>query len=345
MRWLLALAVLALGATDAPAQFLWPGGFGYGYGRLGFGFLGPRGRFALYGRAYVGGFGYLGGFGIAPFGYLRNQVTVIYTPPPIVLMPPPRLFLDELDQELRPPPRREVPPVERVQPPPEAPEPLPKGDEVGGFRPLDPDNRARARQPMPDQPKPEPPPEPLPPPPPKPPPRPPNQPPELPHPPMPETDPQAEYARLIDLGRAAFAAGEYGRAAQRFRQAADVDPREPFAHFLLAQALFALGKYADAADAIHAGLDRQPAWPTSRFRPMELYGANVADYAAHLRRLEDTLRRRPDDPILLFLYAYQLWFDGRREEARPFFQRAREKAADRGDIERFLRALPAAPVL
>ncbi len=89
----------------------------------------------------------------------------------------------------------------------------------------------------------------------------------------------------------------------------------------------------------------QPDWPAVRFQPLELYGANVADYPDHLRRLEDTLRRFPDDPVLLFLYAYELWFDGRKDEARTLFLRARPGAADPGLIDRFLRALPPAPVL
>jgi hypothetical protein len=354
IRCLLAVAALALAASDSQAQVLLPRGYGYGFGGIGYGLLRPRLSLGLgFGRFYAGGFGYGGGFGLAPFGYYRSQVTVVYTQPPIVLMPPPRLFLDELDEEVPPWPRQQAPRAERLQPPPPQPEaPPPKGDPVGGFRPLKPDNRARAREPMPappEQPKPpeqdKPPEMPKPPPPKAPPPRRADQPLELPPPPRPEADPQAEHARLIDFARNAFAAGEYGRAAQRFRQAVNVAPNEPFAHFLLAQALFALGKYADAVDAIHAGLARQPNWPKVRFRPLDLYGANVAAYAEHLQRLDEVVRQRPDDAILLFLYAYELWFDGRQEEARQFFQRAQPKAAHPGDIERFLRALPETPAL
>jgi Flp pilus assembly protein TadD len=73
---------------------------------------------------------------------------------------------------------------------------------------------------------------------------------------------------------------------------------------------------------------------------LELYGAAVGEYAEHLERLRQTLRKHPDDPVLLFLLGYQLWFDGRKEEARPLFRRALPRAADRAAIERFLRALP-----
>src|SRR5262245_57037960 len=39
-----------------------------------------------------------------------------------------------------------------------------------------------------------------------------------------ETDPKKEAARLIKLGKASFAAGDYGRAAQHFERASTADP-------------------------------------------------------------------------------------------------------------------------
>ena len=127
--------------------------------------------------------------------------------------------------------------------------------------------------------------------------------------------------------------------------AAALRPREALPHFLLAQTLLALGKYHEARDAIHAGMALRPDWPNARFQPLELYGPHVADYPDHLATLEATLHRHPNDPVLLFLYAYQLWFDGRKDEARVLFLRARPRAADRGIIDRFLRTPPAAPAV
>jgi hypothetical protein len=166
------------------------------------------------------------------------------------------------------------------------------------------------------------------------------RPPELPKPKPPDADPKAENARLVKLGREAFAAGEYGRAAERFRQATLIDPAEPLAHFLLAQALVALGKYEEAVEAIHAGMRLDPDWPSAKFRPAELYDARAAELAEHLRRLDEALARHPDDAVLLFLNAYQLWFDGRHGEARPLFRRAAALAPDRSFSERFLLARP-----
>jgi hypothetical protein len=48
---------------------------------------------------------------------------------------------------------------------------------------------------------------------------------------------------------------------------------------------------------------------------------------------------------LLFLYAYELWFDGRRIEAIPLFRQARLMTADTTFIDRFLAAAAPGPVV
>jgi hypothetical protein len=151
-------------------------------------------------------------------------------------------------------------------------------------------------------------------------------------------------ASLTDLGKRAFAERKYGLAAERFRQAALADPMDPMPHFLLAQTRFALGKYADAVKAIHAGLELKKDWPAARFPPRELYRGNDLDFLGHQKRLEDVLDRHPDDPVLLFLLAYELWFDGKRDKARPLLEKARKLAPDPADIDRFLQALGVGPV-
>jgi hypothetical protein len=359
-RWPLALLGLTLGVADLRAQVL-IGPRAYGYGGV-LNYTRVRGNGGL--SVSLGGF-YGPPMYAAPF---YRQVTIVYTPPVIVFQDP-RSFLEGVLGPSVPHLRADAgEPMVRIAPglpggqagrmPQPQPDNRPRVQLPPGPRELPPPN-LEARPPRPQPPpekKPEPQPEKKPEPKPKlepepqpekkpEPPRRPHKPGELPGPPLPEDDPRAESARLIGLGREAFAAGEYGRASQRFRQAATVVPKDPQAHFLLAQALFALGKYQAAVDAINAGMALQPNWPAFRFQPLEMYGANVADYPAHLRRLEDTLHRFPGDPVLLFLYAYELWFDGRKDEARALFLRARPGAADPGVIDRFLRALPAAPVL
>ncbi len=141
--------------------------------------------------------------------------------------------------------------------------------------------------------------------------------------PVPQVEtPVAASARLIASGRQAFGAGEYGTARERFRLALDWTPNDPLGHFLLAQALIAMGKYPEAVAAIHQGLVLNPDWPKSAYRPIALYVDKEEEYSAHARRLASALDRHPDEPVLLFLSGYQMWFDGRKDEARALFRRA-----------------------
>jgi hypothetical protein len=333
-RALLASVALLLGGSLAHGQLpLWPpapppGGLVLGGIHLS--------RHKHRPHLYLSG-GYGGGYydPFLPNPYYRSTsitiITVAPPPPPLVILTPPP-FPDFGDL---PPPRAEV----RGRVAPEAPPPDNPAPAVPNpFRqPMPPD---QPRNPPPDRPR-APAPQLAAPPAPKPEaPKPERRPAELPPPPQPEPNPRAEHDKQIALGKAAFANGEYGRAAHRFRLAIAAVPDEPMGQLLLAQALVALAKYQEAFDAIGVGVRQQPNWPTSRFRPLELYGDNVADYSDHLARLEQVLQQQPDDPVLLFLYAYQLWFDGRQDEAIPLFQRAAPMLADKNAVERFLQAGP-----
>ena len=154
--------------------------------------------------------------------------------------------------------------------------------------------------------------------------------------PVPANDPDAENSRQNQLGRETFAEGEYGRAADRFEQAIRAAPQKPESHFLLGQAQFALGKFRDATVAILAGLKIRPDWPAAKFDIRALYGENVAEWALHLERLRAAVDRNPDEPALLFLYGYQLWFNGRRDEAKLYFRKAAPLVIDPKPIEGFL---------
>jgi hypothetical protein len=309
----LVLLVLLVSATAARSQFLFPsfGGFGFSVSRHG-----HHGHITAY---LSSGFGYGRGWYDSPFFYPMgpSPVTVVqvYSPPPqVVFTPPPLTRLA--------PPRQ---PAEPVQPP----QPKPPADNAaGGFRPV------RPEEPKPPPKPAEPPKE-----------KPREKPPELPRPPFPQADPRAEGARLTALGLEAFAAAQYGRAAQRFRQATQVNLNEARANFLLAQAEVALGKYDEAVEVIQQGMRLDPDWPTANFRPVALYDGNVADWPDHLQRLQEALARHPNDAVLLFLNAYQLWFDGRQDEARALFQRAAAVAADKSFSERFLLARPDKPAI
>jgi len=151
----------------------------------------------------------------------------------------------------------------------------------------------------------------------------------------PDPDPLKEAARLLQRGRAAFAAGEYGQAAEQFERAADADPKSATPHFLRAQALFAAGSYTEAVVAIRRGLERDPTWPTSSFDPKEPYGANPAAHAEQLAELRRVVAANPGEPTLEFLLAYQLWFIGEKAEARKWLTAAEKRLASPGPIALF----------
>jgi tetratricopeptide (TPR) repeat protein len=148
-------------------------------------------------------------------------------------------------------------------------------------------------------------------------------------------DPVQEAVRLVELGRSAFVAGEYGKAAEQFERASASNAKLARAHFLRGQAAFAAGRYSDAVDAIRLGLTLNPEWPATSFDPKEPYGPNVADFANHLAELRKAMAVNPDEPTLEFLLGYQLWFVGERAEARKWFDLAAERLADRGPLGLF----------
>jgi hypothetical protein len=330
---LLVLVGLLLAARPAPAQN-WAVNNPYG---LDFGGYGVWINYTHHrhhttvaisgGRVVAPGIGLGAGFApfisAAPVPVINQQVTVVnYRPPALVSGP---FVVDDLTMAILPRPEPELP---------LNPRPLPERNKpaAGNIPPAE----AKDREKKPAQPEVMPPPRPEAPKPPQP------KPPDVPRIPHPNPEPRAEYARLIELGKESFADTDFGLAAQRFRQATDVLPKEALARFLLAQAFLTMGKYADAGDAIEAGMEAEPTWPVSNFRPLDLYGTHVALYPEHLRRLEEAVARHANDPVVLFLYGYELWFDGRKDEARGFFRRALAAGADAMVIDRFFRALPPA---
>jgi hypothetical protein len=329
LLWALTLPLALIATPELYGQIVVSPPVGGGYvsgGGLGFSYQGRR----------LSVSGFLGSFGVArygfvpvvsvypppfydpfgpPVGYPASQVIIkkYYTPPFLG----PRSSLEEetagVDLDLVPPKKKPEPAPKPGPEPPDMEFKLPGGKDVSVPRP-----------PV----------------------RPEDLPPKKVEPPPPKKDePKDRHAQLIEMGLKAFAEQEYGLAAQRFRAASEAEPKKALGHFLLAQAQFALGKYPEAVNAIHAGMRLQKNWPKVAFRPrLDLYKGNEADFVAHLKRLEDVLGKMPDQPTFLFLFAYQLWFDGRQADAMPLLRQARALTADPAYIDQFLAAGAAGPL-
>jgi tetratricopeptide (TPR) repeat protein len=329
--WPVLVALLGLVPAAQAQLVLVPSPYAAGYPAGGFAIgVGRAGRHG-YLSGFVSGGGYYSsyyGYPLYPVGPTRITVVQVVSPPPVVVTAQPGADAAPArpQGELVEPPAEKAPPGDGGGFRPVRP-PVPPPPKVPEVPPLNAPPKAKPKEPAPPE-KP-------------------NEKPaaQPPRPPRPEADPRAESARQGVLGKAAFAAGEYGRAAQRFRQAIQVNPNDGLPYFLLAQAEVALGKYDQAVAAIQAGMRLERDWPAADFRPVRLYDANVTDWPEHLQALEDALARHPDDAVLLFLSAYELWFDGRRDEARILFQQAAAVAPDRSFSERFLLARPDQPAI
>jgi tetratricopeptide (TPR) repeat protein len=240
------------------------------------------------------------------FGNSSRRVIVQTVVTPIVVAPPDD-DLSGVDLDVVRPRRRVASAPERIPPPRE-----PRSPEV--VKPP-PDDQQPERLPKPASPPPP--------------------------PPKPEEDrrdPNDPW-RLMDLGKAAFTNQEYGNAARRFGQVTEVAPNLPLGYFLRAQAEFALGKFRLAVRSVEAGLRLKPEWPgVKTFHPrLTLYKGHEAEFDVHLRRLADATQERPLDGDLLFLYGYQLWFDGRPAEAVVYFERARAVGANLPLLDSFFK--------
>ena len=156
----------------------------------------------------------------------------------------------------------------------------------------------------------------------------------------PDPDP-ARGARQIGLARSAFAAEEYGRAAERLAAAIKAPAGRGPAAFPDRPGPDRRGEYAEAVAAIRDGMKLDPDWPAAAFRPKDFYGARPDRFDAHLAELRAAVATQPADPAAGFLLGYHLWFTGRQDEAVKLFRRVTKQVKDNAIVERFLREVDA----
>ena len=142
---------------------------------------------------------------------------------------------------------------------------------------------------------------------------------------------------FVGYGDAHFANQKFNDANQRYRKATQAAPQLPVGHFRYGYSLIALGRYEAAAAALKQGLKLDPTWPVSDFSGNRLYGPNQLAKASHLSKLAEASEAKPNDGDLLFLVGVFLHFDGQKDRAKPFFERAAQLAAgDDAHLRAFL---------
>jgi tetratricopeptide (TPR) repeat protein len=116
----------------------------------------------------------------------------------------------------------------------------------------------------------------------------------------------------FDVGREAFARGNYQAALESTHRALEHLPSDAALHEFLALVHFAMGNYRDAAGVIHSVLAVGPGWSWETMHG--LYG-NVDVYTRHLRAAEAYRRTNPEAPYVRFLLAYHYMTTGHGDAA------------------------------
>jgi len=144
--------------------------------------------------------------------------------------------------------------------------------------------------------------------------------------------------KFIGFGDVHFGNQKYTDAYDRYRKAARAAPQLADVWFRQGLVQVAMQRYDLAAASIKRGLELNADWPSSDFHLKELYGVNELTKKSHVDALAAAAEVDPNNADLLFLLGVHLYFDGARDRAMPFFQRAAQMAQDKTHLEPFLKA-------
>ena len=139
----------------------------------------------------------------------------------------------------------------------------------------------------------------------------------------------------VRSGRRLFEKGSYAAAADRFEQAAELDPADGASFFYSAQAYLAAEKYDKASAAIAKGLSFNPKWPTKPTDVRAMYGDNNK-LLQQMGGIARRLKANPQDKDALFLLGFQLFSSGEKEKARTIFEKLAKQAPGDDRIRPFI---------
>ncbi len=121
----------------------------------------------------------------------------------------------------------------------------------------------------------------------------------------------------LNLGIMHAQAGRFARAAERFEEAAAIDPAFPQVQYSLGVAYFNLLQYAKAAPALARALAADGTNQQAR-RMLAIASLNIDDFAKTTELLRDD-PERDSDPSLQFAYGIALVRSGKAAEAETIF--------------------------
>lgn len=124
-----------------------------------------------------------------------------------------------------------------------------------------------------------------------------------------------------------FQAGDYGRAAAQFAEAANRYHTAPIPRLALGHAFFAMGRFAEASRSLQDGIHLSPSWSQSGI-DLRGFFSDPAVFDSALDDLARAILKRPKDRELLFLLAYCRYFSGHPLQARKMFRQLLDMAPD-----------------
>lgn len=139
--------------------------------------------------------------------------------------------------------------------------------------------------------------------------------------------PQQKEARFLENGKRMMLRKDYARAALQFRNAVQVMPRDADAQYQLALAELAGGHFADGIDALRKVTELNPGHAGAQVKLAELmaFSGERSAIQEGEKRMQDILRRSPDNIDALNTLALSELQLGKWQDARAHLEQALEE--------------------
>lgn len=149
----------------------------------------------------------------------------------------------------------------------------------------------------------------------------------------PETTPRARAMSLVEIGDEYFRSEQYQYALAYYEAATKTDANSAEADYRQALAGIATGRYDKAVKALKRGVDNDPSFLASTFRLNQIY-KNEQRQTQHVEALAGVALEKSTNPDAYFLIGAFLHFEGSRDRAEKFLQRASDLSAGSGSHAR-----------
>jgi tetratricopeptide (TPR) repeat protein len=157
----------------------------------------------------------------------------------------------------------------------------------------------------------------------------------------PRIDP-GKTSQLVTIGDRLFRAKNLKRAEERYEQAARSDPGAAAPRVRLAQVAVLRGRYSDAAERLREAVDVQPDWLAHAPDIQTVYG-EPREFNRAIAQLESHLLLEPGDRDAWLVLGAQLYLSGQTRRAADIFTRLTDRKPDAA-LDAFLDATRPAPV-